>query len=85
MSVTEKSKCPSHFDKAAAVAAVAAVAENNKHVPRSVLVRARTIELYKPCLHVVRAGTLGYLTRTYCTTIEFLCSPPTKMGIGQNA
>ena len=30
MSVTEKSKCPSHFDKAAAVAAVAAVAENNK-------------------------------------------------------
>ena len=25
-------------------------------------VRARTLELYKPCLHVVRAGTSAFMT-----------------------
>ena len=26
--------------------------------------------------NIVRAGTLRYLTQTYCTTVELLCSPP---------
>ena len=32
-------------------------------------------------MKVVRAGTLGYLTGTHCTTIKLLCSPPKKMGL----
>ena len=49
------------------------------HVPRSVLVclvRARTIELYKPCLHVVRAWYVrlkayNWLARTARTPISY--------------
>ena len=45
--------------------------------PRTYLeVFALTIELYKLCLHVVRAGTLGWLPWTYCTYPDLVSMPP---------
>ena len=41
-------------------------------------VRARTLELYKPCLHVVRAGTLACMTGTYRMYPDLDLSPPAK-------
>ena len=37
---------------------------------------ARTIELCKPCLHVVHAGTLGWLPWMYCMYPDLVSSLP---------
>ena len=37
------------------------------------------VHLYKPCLHVARAGTLGWLPWTYCTYPDLVSSPPIQI------